>query len=400
GRVTDRWGIGEQAALHLAESFPRGTHRFFITADFLDALMENGLAGTGSLMNRIPKECNITGDKSIKKKGREASEMMVIKWFDNKPVVMASSANGTEPQDTHSRWSKCCTDDVTEMGSSPFSAASAPDFRLGYLSSLERYGDRVQCLGKTPNDCSIRITDVTQEDKGKYYLNVFKDKNGVMLSVTALHVETKPVTVFLGHDVILTCKSTCNLTETPTFFWYKNSFHYSSTSSSNLRLPSVTKRDDGDYRCAVQKYGYRSHLLKLKVLTANSQGAANANAEVVLNSNRVRIYFVIVVVFFCGLAAPIAWLYYMRMPSEAQLLQIRINSSKHQTRPLSSFTQNVYSNPTDDTYTALDLQTRSNGVYGTLAEVHSSPADDTYADPDPQNISPDYCNLPNESTQQ
>lgn len=70
--------------------------------------MEKGLAGTGTLLNRIPKECINIGDKALKKRGRGAPEMLlrrnpelaVIKWFVNEPVVTVPSAYGTEPEYT------------------------------------------------------------------------------------------------------------------------------------------------------------------------------------------------------------------------------------------------------------------------------------------------------------
>ncbi|KAJ8361991.1 hypothetical protein AAFF_G00407300 [Aldrovandia affinis] len=55
----------------------------------------------------------MSNDHKPQEQGRGASEMMtgkpvavaVIKWLDNKPVLMASPVHGTEPQDSCMRWS-------------------------------------------------------------------------------------------------------------------------------------------------------------------------------------------------------------------------------------------------------------------------------------------------------
>ncbi|XP_007562569.1 piggyBac transposable element-derived protein 3-like [Poecilia formosa] len=67
------------------------------------------------MKNRIPKAMQkLPSDKIMKQQGRGTSasvvrgdgKLNVVKWFDNKPVLMLSAVHAKEPEDTCQRWSK------------------------------------------------------------------------------------------------------------------------------------------------------------------------------------------------------------------------------------------------------------------------------------------------------
>uniref|UniRef100_A0A3B5Q5D7 Si:ch211-255f4.7 n=1 Tax=Xiphophorus maculatus TaxID=8083 RepID=A0A3B5Q5D7_XIPMA len=98
-----RLGVGAAAVLRLVESLPTGTcvffDRYFTTIDLMDALLAKGLPATGTIMrNRVPKPCQLPGDN-------DCQPDPITKWFDNKPVLMASTVYGKDPEDICSRWS-------------------------------------------------------------------------------------------------------------------------------------------------------------------------------------------------------------------------------------------------------------------------------------------------------
>ncbi|KAL6481945.1 hypothetical protein MHYP_G00100250 [Metynnis hypsauchen] len=86
---------------------------------------------------------------------------------------------------------------------------------------------------------------------------------GVGLSVTDLQVEV-PERVMEGDNVTLTCKTTCSLTDRPTFIWYRNGRPLSS-STDQLHLQSVSREDAGRYHCAVLDQNLQSPEVTLNV---------------------------------------------------------------------------------------------------------------------------------------
>lgn len=67
------------------------------------------------MKNRVPKAMQkLPNDKIIKQQGRGTStsvvrgdgKLSVVKWLDNKPVVMLSAIHAEQPEVTCQRWSK------------------------------------------------------------------------------------------------------------------------------------------------------------------------------------------------------------------------------------------------------------------------------------------------------
>lgn len=110
-------GQGSGAVLRMAESLSPGQHlycdRFFVSIPIIEHLKKEGISLTGTInKDRVPKGVKVSSDKEMKAMGRGSSEMWVCgdvavtKWFDNKPILVASSRHGVEPADSCKRWSK------------------------------------------------------------------------------------------------------------------------------------------------------------------------------------------------------------------------------------------------------------------------------------------------------
>uniref|UniRef100_A0A8C1P8V1 B-cell receptor CD22 n=1 Tax=Cyprinus carpio TaxID=7962 RepID=A0A8C1P8V1_CYPCA len=160
------------------------------------------------------------------------------------------------------------------------------------LSEDPEYSQRLQYLEDKQQNCTIRLSHVTQKDSHMYYFrfttNVTKGrwfgKPGVSLTVTDLQVES-PERVTEGDSVRLTCKSSCALTDRATFIWYRNSQPLTERRDRNnqLLLQSVRREDAGRYSCALQEHTYISPAVQLSVTYApkNVSVFINGSGEIV-----------------------------------------------------------------------------------------------------------------------
>ncbi|XP_026141583.1 B-cell receptor CD22-like [Carassius auratus] len=151
----------------------------------------------------------------------------------------------------------------------PVKGKESPD-----LCKDPEYNQRLQYLGDKQQNCTIRLSHVTQNDQHMYCFRFLTNETkgkwtghpGVNLNVTDLQVEA-PERVTEGHNVRLTCKSSCALTDRATFIWYRNSQPLTERRDRNnqLLLQSVRREDAGRYSCALHGHTYISPAAQLNV---------------------------------------------------------------------------------------------------------------------------------------
>ncbi|KAM9454168.1 sialoadhesin-like [Clarias gariepinus] len=158
------------------------------------------------------------------------------------------------------------------------------------------YLDRVEYLGDEQKHFSLRLSDVKKTDENVYYFriitNVDKERwtgfPGVTLTVTDLQV-IAPAEVTEGQSAVLTCKTTCSLTD-PTFIWYKNSRNLTTNTikSNEVHLQSVSSEDAGSYSCAVRGYKHLpspAHTLRVRYPPKNVSVSISPSGEIVEDSS-------------------------------------------------------------------------------------------------------------------
>ncbi|KAG1934670.1 piggyBac transposable element-derived protein 3 [Pimephales promelas] len=112
--------LGNLVIERLCQTLHRGTkvycNRFFTTIKGVQRMMDKELYMTGTITKNQLTEVKhkLPSDKAMKNAGRGTSsevsagdgKLCVVKWYDNKPVLLVSVVHGRQPEDTCQRWDK------------------------------------------------------------------------------------------------------------------------------------------------------------------------------------------------------------------------------------------------------------------------------------------------------
>lgn len=112
-------GFSSDIVMRLADGIPKNKNyklyfdNWFSNYDLQLKLKQNGILSTGTVRKNRLSNCTLKSDKELKNKGRGSfdyrveknANIIIVKWFDNKPVHLMSTFVGHQPVQTIERWS-------------------------------------------------------------------------------------------------------------------------------------------------------------------------------------------------------------------------------------------------------------------------------------------------------
>ncbi|KAF4072445.1 hypothetical protein AMELA_G00263070 [Ameiurus melas] len=126
---------------------------------------------------------------------------------------------------------------------------------------LEQFAGRVEFVGDKESNCTLRLTDLKENDTGDYRFlfssdttqPVFSSSLRVQLIVTDVQVRVSSANVSKGQTVTLSCITSCTLPY-HTFSWYQNGQRIMNklTKHNHLNLDVPSYKDRDKYTCAAR----------------------------------------------------------------------------------------------------------------------------------------------------
>ena len=116
--MPEKLDIGGRVVLKLSDTLPTGSSifmdRYFTSVTLIESLSNRSILACGTIMSsRLPKSVKFMKDSEMKKQRgtfdqvvRNDEKVTIVKWYDNKPIFLASSEHGIEPVENCKRWSK------------------------------------------------------------------------------------------------------------------------------------------------------------------------------------------------------------------------------------------------------------------------------------------------------
>ncbi|XP_049770517.1 piggyBac transposable element-derived protein 2-like [Schistocerca cancellata] len=151
-------GISGDIVIRLVEGLPKYknfkvfTDNWFTSYNLISALKNYGILAVGTVRPTRLQGCNLKADSELKKQGRGAYDyrtetkrnIIALKWYDNKSVVLASSYKGVSPVEPVKRWS---------LGERKYIDVPRPDIVREYSHSMGGVGlnDMLVALFKNIN---------------------------------------------------------------------------------------------------------------------------------------------------------------------------------------------------------------------------------------------------------